>query len=426
MELEQMDISVNEKEGRFLPWIVCLSASLFFFYEFVQGNMFASIADNIMRDFHIQIEKMAYLSSVYYVANVVFLFVAGHLLDRFSTKKILSVAMLLCVASTFVLAKAHSFYVALLCRFIMGMGSSFCLIGPVKIASHWFPPQRMAMVTGLIVTVAMLGGMVAQYPMALLVMQLGWRSAVWIVALVGVVMWVAMYVGIVDKSSTSPKHPISQHSLKDVVKRAYTNSHNLKAGMIASLMNMAIAIFGAMIGSLYLVQRLGVSKEIAASVNGMLFLGTMIGGPVIGAISDKIGERLLPMRVGIWVSLLITIGILYLPTSLLLMYILFFALGFFTAAQVISYAYVAESNPHVMTATAVSVVSMSTQAGYIIFQNLFSHILLWYGKATLVLGAPVYALKDYQYAAVILPLGLVLAIGLLRGLRETYCHHIDG
>ena len=29
------------------PWVVCFAASLFFFYEFIQGNMFASIADNI-------------------------------------------------------------------------------------------------------------------------------------------------------------------------------------------------------------------------------------------------------------------------------------------------------------------------------------------------------------------------------------------
>lgn len=71
----------------FLPWLVCFSASLFFFYEFIQGNMFASIADNIMHDFHVQADKMAYLSSIYYLSNVLFLFVAGMLLDRFSAKK---------------------------------------------------------------------------------------------------------------------------------------------------------------------------------------------------------------------------------------------------------------------------------------------------------------------------------------------------
>src|SRR3990167_10702907 len=82
-----------------MPWVVCVSASLFFFYEFIQGNMFASIADNIMQDFHIQADKMTYLSSIYYVSNVIFLFVAGFMLDRFSAKKIIIIAMGLCVIS---------------------------------------------------------------------------------------------------------------------------------------------------------------------------------------------------------------------------------------------------------------------------------------------------------------------------------------
>lgn len=77
----------EQVENFLLPWLVCFSASLFFFYEFIQGNMFASIADNIMQDFHVQADKMAYLSSIYYVSNVIFLFVAGFVLDRFSAKK---------------------------------------------------------------------------------------------------------------------------------------------------------------------------------------------------------------------------------------------------------------------------------------------------------------------------------------------------
>ncbi|HRE33394.1 MAG TPA: MFS transporter, partial [Candidatus Berkiella sp.] len=122
---------VNEYQGydahksSFMPWIVCFAATLFFFYEFIQGNMFASIAANIMQDYQIQADRMAWLSSIYYLSNVLFLFVAGMVLDRFSIKNTLLVAMFLCVASTFILAQSHSFYVALFSRFITGIGSAF-------------------------------------------------------------------------------------------------------------------------------------------------------------------------------------------------------------------------------------------------------------------------------------------------------------
>ena len=108
-----------------LPWVICVTASFFFFYSFIQGTMFASIADNVMRDFHIQADKMTYLSSIYYVSNVIFLFVAGAMLDRFSAKKMILAAMLLSVSSTFLLAYSYSFYLALFCRFVC---SVFCFL----------------------------------------------------------------------------------------------------------------------------------------------------------------------------------------------------------------------------------------------------------------------------------------------------------
>ena len=62
----------DDIKSSLLPWMVCFAATLFFFYEFIQGNMFASIAANIMQDYQIQADKMAYLSSIYYLSNVLF------------------------------------------------------------------------------------------------------------------------------------------------------------------------------------------------------------------------------------------------------------------------------------------------------------------------------------------------------------------
>ncbi|OGV26597.1 MAG: MFS transporter [Legionellales bacterium RIFCSPHIGHO2_12_FULL_37_14] len=418
--METVATMQNERSFNWMPWIVCFSASLFFFYEFIQGNMFASIADNIMQDFNIEVDKLAYLSSIYYLSNVMFLFVAGHLLDRYSAKKIMLLAMFLCVVSTFVLAEAHSFFIALLCRFMTGVGSAFCLLGPVRIASRWFLPRQMAMVTGIIVTIAMLGGLAAQYPMTLLVSKIGWRNAVLVVGFIGVTMWFVMGFGIVDKPNTHKIGAENRLRFKEAFKRAYTNSAAIRVALFATLMNMGIAVFGAMMGSLYLMARLDISKELAASINGMIFLGTIFGGPLMGRWSDKLGERLVPMRFGALGALITILIILYLPLAPLVMYILFFALGFFTSAQIISYAYVAETQPASMTATAVSLVSLGTQIGYIIFQNLFSQILLLHSQRP-----GVYQLGDYQTAAIMLPIGLIFAFILLIKLKETYCHNVE-
>ena len=169
------------------------------------------------------------------------------------------------------------------------------------------------------------------------------------------------------------------------------------------------------------MQRLEVDKSVAASINGMLFLGTLLGGPLMGRWSDRLGQRLLPMKAGMSGALVVLLIILYLPVSAGVMTLLFALLGFFTSAQVISYAYVAESQPAYMTATAVSVVSICTQGGYVLYQNLFSQLLSWHGGVHYVAGIPVYSLGDYHMAALMLPIGLCVALCLMKGLKETYC-----
>ncbi|MCL5272718.1 MAG: MFS transporter [Gammaproteobacteria bacterium] len=414
-----------DMKSALLPWVVCFAATLFFFYEFIQGNMFASIAANIMQDYQIQADKMAYLSSIYYLSNVLFLFVAGMVLDRFSIKNTILIAMSLCVISTFILSYSHSFYLALFCRFITGIGSAFCFLGPVRLASHWFPPKRMALVTGAIVTMAMTGGMLAQYPLTKLVAYVGWRQAVLDVGILGFAMLVVMFFWIKERPNVAIKKEGQPIKIGVAARKAYLNPQYLRAALYTSLMNMAIAVFGAMMGTLYLEQRLGVSSEQASMINGMLFLGAILGAPLVGWLSDKMGLRILPMKAGVLASMLTLLGVLYLPVSLITMAILFFLLGFFTSAQVISYALVAESSSPMMTATAVSVISILTQGGYLVYQNLFSSLLTNYGGMHLINGVPVYLLDAYQHAAIILPVGLFIAFLLLFGLKETHCRQVE-
>ncbi|NDH08958.1 MAG: MFS transporter [Gammaproteobacteria bacterium] len=405
-------------QRQILPYLVCFAASLFFFYEFIQGNMFSSIADNLMYDFKIAADKMTYLSSIYYVSNVLFLFVAGYVLDHFSPKRTLLLAMFVCVVSTFIFAHTHSFAMALLCRFMTGIGSAFCFLGPIRVASRWFPVNRMAMITGIIVTFAMSGGILSQYPLSQLVEVIGWRQSVEWVAWFGVFLWGVMLIGIRE---TEPHHTHQvQHKapLLPTLKRIYTNSNILRAAWYTSLMNMVVAVFGAMMGILYLIQRLDISKIQASKINAMLFLGSIIGGPLLGWISDKIGRRVLPMKLSALLSLWIMLSIMYAPLNEWMMGLMFFLLGLITAAQVISYALVAESCSPQITAMAVSVISVLTQGGYVIYQNLFSYILTHVERPVYEDGIAQYSLHSFQIAAIILPLGLAVAYFLVSKMQD--------
>lgn len=417
MQLTNNDVS---KTSKWLPYFVCFSASLFFFYEFIQGNMFASIADNLMHDFQINPQRLTYLSSIYYLSNVLFLFIAGYVLDHYSPKKTLLLAMFLCVLSTFLFAQTTQFYVALLCRFVTGIGSAFCFLGPIRVASRWFPLNQMAMITGLIVTFAMTGGILSQYPLTLLVTLWGWRASVQAIAWLGVGLWFVMLLGIHETSMNVERHHHTKMSFFEIFKKIYMNSFIMRAAIYTSLMNMAVAVFGAMMGTLYLMQRCQIVKSQASLINAMLFLGAIVGGPLVGWLSDQIGKRVLPMKIAAVLTLWIILSIMYLPLGPVAMGVLFFLLGLVTAAQVISYAWVAESSSPQITAMAVSAISVMTQGGYVVYQNLYSFLLTHFAAAGAQVPGVEIGLRSYQSAAIILPLGVAIAYLLLGRLKDVH------
>ena len=158
------------------PYVVVFSASLFFFFESIQLNMFNSLNLELMEAFNIGSTELGKLSATYFYGTILFLFPAGIMLDRISTKKIIIVTMLLCIGCTLLFSLSSSIWQANLYRFITGIGGSFTLLSSVRLASRWFPPDKMALIVGLIVTFAMLGGLVAQIPLTLLVLHFGWRA----------------------------------------------------------------------------------------------------------------------------------------------------------------------------------------------------------------------------------------------------------
>ncbi|HVV68808.1 MAG TPA: MFS transporter [Gammaproteobacteria bacterium] len=407
--------------------LVCFASSLFFFYEFFQLNMFNSINQALLKEFHFSAEQLGRLSAYYFYANVLFLFPAGLILDRVSTRKALLVAMLTAVSCTTVFAHTSTIWVADLCRFLTGISSTFAFLSCLRLASRWFPTKYLALVIGLIVTIAMLGGMVAQTPMTVLTDALGWRNALRIAAGFGLVLWLLIFLFVQDypengEQSLNKYHkPLTTTRLWTSLKRAFINRQNWLSGVYTSLMNLPIFLLGAMWGSLYLVQIHHLTDTQASEIVSMIFVGTIVGAPAIGLLSDRLGRRKLPMIVFSILSLAVIFPIIYLPqiTPAIGM-LLFFLLGFFTSSQVISYPVIAESNPLEITATASAIASVLIMGGGVM-QPVFGWFMGLHWDHHLLNGVPLYSLSDYRLALWMMPIAFLIALLATLPLKETRC-----
>lgn len=431
MIMNNMAINFSIK-NQLKPWLVCFAASLFFFYEFIQMNMFNAISQDLMKEFGLSGESLGYLSSTYLFADVVCLFPAGMLLDRFSVKKIIVTAMLICISATVIFGLTHHFSIAAAAHFAAGIGNAFCFLSCMTLASRWFEPRQMALVTGLIVTFAMLGGIFAQAPMAFLAQNFGWRNAVLINAGLGVIILFIILLNVQDypiESETMLQanlKKLNQLGLWHSIKKVFQNSQNWLAGLYTSLLNLPIMLLGALYGNLNLIEIHHLSSVEASYVTSMIFLGTTIGSPILGYYSDKIALRKKPMLIFALLSLINICIIIFIPgLSYAALLQLYFLLGFLTSAQVLSYPLITESNSRMITGTAMGLASVLIMGGGAVAQPLFGWLLDLDWNHTLINNTPWFSQTDFKHAFIMIPFAFSVSILCSLFLKETYCKNIS-
>lgn len=427
-EEEKINLSTSLPHAH-SAWLVCLTASLFFFYEFVQMMMFNALNPSLMQAFNITATDVGKISSAYFYANILFMFPAGILLDRFSTRKIILSAMLCCIAGTLFFSLATNIHLAMICRFLTGIGGSFPFLCCLRLSSRWFPPRKWALVSGMMVTVAFIGGIAGQTPMTFLIEIVGWRHALQVDALLGIFFTYLIYLQVQDYPNNCAIEISTPKKLAVwvAIKNAILNKQNWFYGIYTSMLNLPVMLLGAIWGGLYLVQVFALTKTQASYVTSMILAGTIVGSPILGWLSDCVGLRKIPMIICAILSLILILILMY-STSLTIteLAILFFFLGFITSAQIISYPAISESNPHEMSASALGLASVLIMSAPAIFQPVFGWLmdLTWDGKK--IDGVPFYSIASFHHALMIMPIAFIVGIMVILFAQETHCRLLHG
>ncbi len=412
-----------------LAWTVTLTSALFFFYEFIQMNIFNTINVELREAFKLDAVQLGQLYSMYFYANFIFLFFAGNLLDRYSTRKLLLMALSVSTIGAFMFSIAQTYWLAAAGRFLVGAGASFCFLSCIRIASRWFAPHRMALVTGVVVTLAMLGGMVAQTPFAMLKDAVGgWRNALYVNSMLGVAILVAIFFIVQDRPpDASAEAQMDNQRLEELglwgcIKLAALNPQNWFGGLYTSLMNLPVFILGGLWGVQYLSTVHHLTTEQAQFTTSLFFIGVILGSLAFGWFSDYIERRVLPMILGAIISLVVMGVLMYMPgLSVNSVIFLFTLIGFTTSSQVLTYPTIAELNPIFLTSTAVSIDSLCIMSSGFIIPVLFGWLMEHFGAHTMANGIQMYTAQNYNYAMLVIPASFVVALIITFFMRETYC-----
>jgi sugar phosphate permease len=212
-----------------------------------------------------------------------------------------------------------------------------------------------------------------------------------------------------ERQKAASGRPGALHAFATV----FRNPQSILCGMIAGLLFIPTTIFDMVWGVRFLQDARGFEYGDAVLRSSLVPLGWIIGCPLLGFVSDRLGRRKPVIAVSGLMLFACLAWILYGPADLLPPYVLGLLAGIASGAAMLPYTVIKEANPPEMSGTSTGVVNFLNFTFSALLGPVFGWILMR------VSGGGSMTLTHYQATFYPLLYGVALAILLTFLLRET-------
>jgi MFS family permease len=411
-------------ESPSFKWIIWSLAALFYFYEFLLRVSPSVMVPKLMASFNITASSVGVLSAYYLYAYAPMQLPVGLLMDRYGLKRILSIASIVCGLGALLFACADQLLIAGIGRLLIGGSSAFAFIAIVYVTSHWFSPRKRASLIGIANSVAMIGASAGVGPLSIAIDRSGWRFTIALFGLFGLFLGVAVYLVLKNnryslstqkQSSTGNANIFTQFKSIVYQKRIWLNA------LVALFFYMTTTAFAGLWGLSFVQTAYGLNKEVAGYAMSMVFIGWVIGGPLSGWLSDRLGKRVPVIRWGILGTLFCLIPVIYFPIlPIYCLYGLLLLIGTFSSAELLNFTLAIELNHPAVKATTAAFTNFVISCGDSLVQPLVGFLLDHSWSGALENGLRIYTAQNYQVALSCLPVALAVAFLLLFFVQEKH------
>jgi len=415
-----------------LAWSVWVVAALFYLAAFYVRTSPAVMTTELMRDFGIVASELGQFSAFYFYAYLAMQIPTGVLVDTWGARRLLIGGSLVAAFGTFLFGTTNSYAVASLGRAIVGGSTAVGWVITLKIATHWFPRERFAMLSGLGLMMGNIGALFAQLPLRLLVERYGWRpvaigSGVCVLA-IGFAAWAIVANDPSDKgfASFAPADlrrtdPLRLAELAAGFRRIFSYRNTWLIFFAQGGFVGAVLSFTGLWGPPYLRQRFNLPLTTASVVCSVMIVCWAVASPLAGYFSDRLRRRKPVYLGGAIVATIGWAGMFYLPMPLAMFTAVAALTSFACGAVVVAFAFAKESVPVRFLGTISGAVNVGNMLGPTLLQPAIGRVLDARWSGALANGVRVYTVDAFQ-AAFLLIVGWLACTTILISLtQETHC-----
>jgi MFS family permease len=360
---------------------------------------------------------LASLIGLFYVAYSPFSLVAGVAMDELGARLTVPIGAAAMGVGALLFSTGDPM-LASIGRFLQGAGGVFALIGAAFLAITYFPASRAATLIGATQMLGMAGGSAGQFVVGPVISAgMSWNTFWMIMGVTALVFAVVLFVLLPKRAAPDAAKPVDKQGW---AKRAgvallsvFRNPQSWLCGMIAGLMMVPTSIFDMVWGVRFIQEGFGLDYQTSVMRSASVPFGWIIGCPLLGWLSDRIGRRKPVILGGATVLLLTMAAILFGPVTSFPPFVLGLVMGIASGAMMLTYSVIKEANRPEYGGTATGVINfINFSFSALLGPRLASKLAAASGGAERELG-------HYQIAFENLVWGVGVAIVLTLFLKET-------
>jgi MFS family permease len=415
-----------------LSWSIWGIAALFYLAGFYHRVSPAVMTDELMSAFNIGAGNLGNLSAFYFYFYVAMQIPTGILVDSWGARKLLIAGSISAAIGAFFFGSTHSFAIACVGRAIIGGSTAVGWLVLLKLATHWFPARKFAMLSGLGLFFGNIGALTAQVPLRIAIQHFGWRAVVFVSAVAVVAVGLLALLFVKDDpfedryKSYAPIEVQRGHMpLLELMKGfksifEYRNTWLIffaQGGLVGSIL-----AFTGLWGAPFLRARYQLPATQAAGVCSVMIVCWAISSPLCGALSDRIGRRKPIYLAGCILAAIGWSAMFYIKDLPLTAFVVIGAMtSVCSGAVILGFAFSKESVPSQYLGTISGTTNIGNMIGPTLLQPLIGRVLDDHWSGQFNHGVHLYDVHAYQFGFALMVGWLLFSSVLLSFTKETFC-----